>query len=323
MRALRFDRVGDMGALRLADLPAPEPARGEVRVRVVAAGLSPSDVKNVLGRFPYTTLPRTPGRDFAGVVDRGPAQWLGQEVWGTGSELGFTRDGSHAERLTLPADAVSMRPRSLSFAQCAACGIPYVTALLALEGARAAPGTNVLVIGMGAVGKAAVDVARWLGARVVGAARHADQLTHVRERGAAAIALGPPERLRESVTEHFASGADIVFDTTGAWLGPAVAALTTFGRVAVIAAPADGHERTPILALYRTGGSIVGVNSLLYDARASAPMLSRLAAAFDAGALAPPATPLEMPLASGVQAYRTVEQGRSHKIVLTMDLESS
>ena len=85
----------------------------------------------------------------------------------------------------------------------------------------------------------------------------------------------------------------------------------------------DGHERTPILALYRTGGSIVGVNSLLYDARASAPMLSRLAAAFDTGALALPASPLEVPLASGVQAYRTVEQGHSHKIVLTMDLESS
>lgn len=322
MRALRFDRVGDIDALHLAEVPAPGPARGEVRVRVVAAGLNPSDAKNILGRFPYTTLPRTPGRDFAGVVESGPANQVGREVWGTGNELGFTRDGSHAELLTLPADAVAVRPRSLSFAQCAACGVPYTTAVEALERAGATAGARVVIIGMGAVGKAALDIARWRGAVVVAAARRAEHVETVRQRGFPAIVLGEPEGLRAAVSEHFPTGADVVFDTTGAWLGPSVSALTPFGRIAVIAAPAGGHESVPVLALYRKGASIVGINSLLYDARACAPVLSRLAAAFDAGALPPPADPLEVALAAGVEAYRQVNQGRSDKIVLVPGFES-
>ena len=101
MKALQFSATGDLAALHVVDLPTPVPAAGQVLVRIKAAGLNPSDVKNVLGRFPYTTLPRVPGRDFAGVVEQGPAQLLGQEVWGTGKELGFFADGSHAQYLSL------------------------------------------------------------------------------------------------------------------------------------------------------------------------------------------------------------------------------
>ena len=68
MNALQFSATGDLAALRLVDIPTPVPAAGDVLVQIKAAGLNPSDVKNVLGRFPYTTLPRIPGRDFAGVI---------------------------------------------------------------------------------------------------------------------------------------------------------------------------------------------------------------------------------------------------------------
>ena len=318
MKALRFDCVGDLDALRLTDEAPPEAGSGEVRVRVVAGGLNPSDVKNVLGRFAYTTLPRIPGRDFAGVVDEGPADRLGEEVWGTGNELGFTRDGSHAEFLTLPADGVATRPRRLSFAQCAACGVPYTTALDALDRAGANRGARVLIVGMGAVGKAALDIARWQGAFVAGAARRPEQLAYLRDRGVPDIALGAPEALAEAVAEHFAEGADVVFDTTGAWLEPSVAALAHFGRIAVIAAPPDGYARLPVVALYRKGGSVVGINSLLHDSRACAAMLSRLAVAFDAGQLPAPAAPAEVPLTRAVEVYREASEGRrSDKVVFT------
>ena len=66
MKALQFDRTGDLAALSFTEIADPVPAADEVLVEVHAAGLNPSDVKNVLGRFPYTTLPRVPGRDFAG-----------------------------------------------------------------------------------------------------------------------------------------------------------------------------------------------------------------------------------------------------------------
>jgi NADPH:quinone reductase len=323
MKALRFDRVGDLDALRLAELAEPAASSGEVRVRIVAGGLNPSDVKNVLGRFPYTTLPRTPGRDFAGVIDQGSPDRLGEEVWATGNELGFTRDGSHAELVTLPADGVVPKPRGLSFAQAASCGVPYTTALDAMVRAGVAPGVRVVVIGLGAVGKAALDIARWLGADVAGATRHPGQVEDLRARGLRAIALGTPDELQGAVSDHFASGADVLFDTTGDWLAAAPASLARFGRIAVIAAPLDGHVRLPVLALYRKGGVVIGVNSLLHDTRACAPMLARLAAAFDAGHLPPPAAPSEVPLTAAVHAYGEANAGRSHKVVFTTERGAS
>src|SRR5450432_2203807 len=110
MLALRFDRFGDLDGLRLVETATPEPAPDDVRVRIAAAGLNPSDVRNVLGRFPYTTLPRTPGRDFAGVVESGPQKWIGREVWGTGSELGFSHDGTHAEYVLMPVSGLTLKP---------------------------------------------------------------------------------------------------------------------------------------------------------------------------------------------------------------------
>ncbi len=99
-----------------------------------SAGLNPSDVKNVLGLFPYTTTPRIPGRDFAGIVTVGPGDLIGRAVWGSGRDLGFDRDGSHAEYLTVPVEGVALLlPPALSFAQAASLGVPYTTAWDGLE----------------------------------------------------------------------------------------------------------------------------------------------------------------------------------------------
>ncbi|HUO54191.1 MAG TPA: zinc-binding alcohol dehydrogenase family protein [Rhodoblastus sp.] len=112
----------------LVEAPKPQPAEGEVLVEIMAAGINPSDVENVLGFFPYTTMPRIPGRDFAGIVRAGPADLIGRKVWGAGFGLGFTRDGAHAEFLSLPAAGCALLPEQLDFASAAACGVPYVTA---------------------------------------------------------------------------------------------------------------------------------------------------------------------------------------------------
>ena len=102
MRALRFNSFGPPSKLAIVEVVRPAPRFGEVLVQVQAAGINPSDVKNVAGRFKQTGLPRTPGRDFAGVVVDGPSTVEGVEVWGTGAELGFTRDGTHAEFVRVP-----------------------------------------------------------------------------------------------------------------------------------------------------------------------------------------------------------------------------
>jgi NADPH:quinone reductase-like Zn-dependent oxidoreductase len=96
MRALRFAAFGTPAVLRIEDIAIPEPGEGEVLVRVKGAAINPSDIGNVAGRFKRTTLPRTPGRDFAGVVVKG-TQHEGEEVWGSAPTLGIERDGSHAE----------------------------------------------------------------------------------------------------------------------------------------------------------------------------------------------------------------------------------
>ncbi len=310
MQALQFDRLGSLDALQLIELPRPQPASDEALIEVRAAGLNPSDVKNVLGRFPYTTLPRVPGRDFSGVVVEGPAEWRGRAVWGTGRDLGFFRDGSHAQFLRLPVGALAARPAALSFAQAASCGVPFTTALDALDRAGVGAGTRLLVIGAnGAVGRAAIALARLRGAEVVAAVRRADQAAVFVEGGIVALRLDQGDELMSLLKPHFDGGAEVIFDTTGAWLPAAVDALAPFGRIAVIAAPLDGLVQVPILKLYRRGGSIVGVNSLLYDSTACAAMLTRMAPAFENGQLKAPDDLQCYPLSSGLEAYRATDQG--------------
>jgi NADPH:quinone reductase len=106
MRALKFDQTGSLDDLHMEEVPLPTPAAGEVLVEIKAAVINPSDIKNVQGMMHETTVPRIPGRDFAGMIVKGPDRLLGQSVFGSGGNLGFGRDGSHAEYLTIPASAV-------------------------------------------------------------------------------------------------------------------------------------------------------------------------------------------------------------------------
>lgn len=317
MQALQFHQTGSLDYLQLLDLPVPLVRPGFAVVEVGAAGINPSDVKNVLGRFPYTTVPRVPGRDFAGTVVAGPGEWVGRAVWGSGRDLGFFRDGSHAEYLTLPLNGLTDKPQALSFEQAASCGVPFLTALDALDRAGVGANTRLLVIGAaGSVGQAALQLARLRGARAVAAVRRAQQCQLLAAAGHATLLLDDPAQLASAVKAHFADGADVVFDTTGFWLGPAVAALATLGRIAVIAAPAGGQVDLPLLELYRRGGSIVGINSLLHDSVACAAMLARLAPHFDNGALSAADDLQVWPLERGPEAYALLNQGSVAKIVL-------
>ncbi len=90
-------------------------------------------------------------------------------MWGTGGDLGITRDGAHAEEIVLPASGVSRRPASLTPEQAASAGVPFITAWTCLVDAAALrSGETVIVSGAaGAVGWAAVELAAALGGRVI------------------------------------------------------------------------------------------------------------------------------------------------------------
>ena len=145
-------------------------------IEVKAAAVNPSDVKAATGLMPYAVFPRTPGRDYAGVVIDGPAGWIGREVFGSSGDLGIRRDGTHATHLVVEADAVVEKPKGISWEEAAGIGVPFVTAM---EGLRRAgipkAGETVLVMGVnGKVGQAAVQIATWHGARVIGVVRRSE-----------------------------------------------------------------------------------------------------------------------------------------------------
>ena len=316
MKALRFNTSGNLDKLHLEEQATPSPAEGEVLVRVMAAGLNTSDVSNVLGKHPYTILPRTPGRDFAGVVIEGPAAMVGMEVWGTGREFGFTRDGSHAEFLIAQSAGVALKPKSLSYAQAAACGVPLTTAWTALDRCGVGPGCNLLVLAAGGgVGSMAVSLGRWLGADVTAAARNSAQAAALESRGVPVVILSPDRPVGESVRRHSDKGFDVVLDASGALLSEAIALIAPFGRVAVIVSHGDGNVNVPVRDLYRRAGSIIGVNSLLYGAVECAGILARLGPAFDSGGLMPPAGIDERPLDRGVDTYGELHRGVRRKFV--------
>ena len=143
-------------------------------VEVHSAGVNPSDVKAVLGAMPHAVWPRTPGRDYAGVVVEGPKALLGREVWGSGGELGIRRDGTHAQP---PRDCrrriCGRSPATITLAEAGAVGVPFITAYTGLrEAGSVQRGDVVLVLGAnGKVGQAAIQIATAAGARVFGVER--------------------------------------------------------------------------------------------------------------------------------------------------------
>jgi NADPH:quinone reductase-like Zn-dependent oxidoreductase len=119
----------------------------DVIVEIKAAGVNPSDAKAATGLMPYAVFPRTPGRDFAGVVVDGPSEWLGREVFGSSGDLGIRRDGTHATHLAVETAALVEKPGNISMDEAAGIGVPFVTAI---EGFRRAgmPGAQDTVLVM-------------------------------------------------------------------------------------------------------------------------------------------------------------------------------
>lgn len=181
MRAVVYTERGDSSVLELVERDAAEPGPGEVRVRIVRAGVNPTDWKFRAGGMGALAFPEiVPGQDGAGVVDAvGPdvtGLAVGDRVWTMLAQ--HTRPGGTAqEYVVLPVANVAALPDAASYDVGASLGVPAVTAHRALTTSedgpsRLAPGAlagmTVLVAGgAGAVGNAAIQLARWAGATVI------------------------------------------------------------------------------------------------------------------------------------------------------------
>ena len=149
MKALQYTRFGSPDVLELVDRPIPQATEEDAVVQVEAAAVQPSDIKGVAGAMDGTVLPRTPGRDFSGMVVQGPTWLLGRAVWGTAGDLGFSRGGTHAEYVRFPVAGLGQRPWGLSAEEAAAVPVTFITAWIGLlDGAQVREGETVIVFGV-------------------------------------------------------------------------------------------------------------------------------------------------------------------------------
>ena len=295
-------------------------AANELLIEVKAAAVNPSDVKAATGLMPYAVFPRTPGRDYAGVVIDGPTGWIGREVFGSSGDLGIRRDGTHATHLAIEADAVVEKPAGISWEEAAGIGVPFVTAMEGLRRAGIpAASETVLVMGVnGKVGQAAVQIASWHGARVIGVVRRREPYeghTHLKIDVIDASATDVVARVRE-LTDG--SGADIVFNTVGdPYFQAAHRSLALRGRQILIAA-IDPIVPFNILEFYRGQHTYVGIDTLGLSSIATGAVLRELAPGFVGGHLKPfPIRPGAIyPLEQAKAAFLTVAGSSRNRVIL-------
>jgi NADPH:quinone reductase len=295
-------------------------AENQVLIEVKAAAVNPSDVKAATGLMAYAVFPRTPGRDYAGIVIDGPHGTVGREVFGSSGDLGFRRDGTHATHLAVEADAVVDKPKGISWEEAAGIGVPFVTAI---EGFHRAglpkKHDTVLMMGVnGKVGQAAVQIASWRGARVIGVVRknepyegYTNSPVEVIDASATDVAT----RIRELTG---GKGADIVFNTVGdPYFQAAHKSLALRGRQILIAA-VDRIVQFNILEFYRGQHTYVGIDTLALSSTATGAVLRELGLGFVSGHLKPfPIKPSAIyPLEEAKAAYLAVAGSARDRVIL-------
>lgn len=262
MKAIQCVAWGLPDQLMLVDVPLPEPAAGEVRVRVEAAGVNFPDALIVQKKYQVQPpLPFTPGTEVAGTVDAVGADVRGLRVGDR--VVAFVGTGGFAEYVCTPAAMTLPLPPQVSTEHAAAFTLTYATSHHALfdRGALKA-GETLLVLGAGGgVGLAAVELARIVGARVIAAASSDAKLAAARAHGADEVINYATTELRDAVKSLTAGkGADVIYDPVGGALtDAAVRSLAWRGRLLVVGF-ADGT--IPQIAanwLLIKGASAVGV----------------------------------------------------------------
>ena len=212
MRAFQLNAAG--GTPSLIELPVPEPAKGELCLRIVSCGLNFADLLMIDGRYQERpTPPFTLGMEVAGIVDslgpetQGPAP--GTRVAVFAGHGGLAEYGCFATARCLPI------PDAMSFDHAAAFQIAYGSSHLALtRRARLQPGETLLVTGAaGGVGLTAVEVGKALGARVIAVARGAEKLAVAQAAGADHLIDSDTTDLKAAVKSL--GGADVVYETVG------------------------------------------------------------------------------------------------------------
>jgi len=240
MRAFALDAFGQPGSIH--DVPEPEPAEGQVRVRVAAASLNPFDnavLQGYLKDKMEHRFPLIPAGDFSGTVDavgsgvRGLA--VGDPVFGVTGKM-FLGEGTLAEKTTASSGTVARRPTSINNVDAAALPLAGVSALMCVEAAGPKPKDVVVVVGAsGGIGSYTVQLAKARGAHVIGVT-HTANIDYVK-----------------------GLGADEVIDRTAGDVSETLKSKHRDGVAAIIDTASDAQSLAALSAAVRKGGTVISM----------------------------------------------------------------
>jgi NADPH2:quinone reductase len=324
MRAVIYTGAGGPEVISIGEVPKPEVRPEHIRVRVHAAGLNRADL--IQRRGQYTAPPGwpadIPGLEYAGEVEavRGATRWkVGDRV------MGLMGGGAQAELATVHQDEVLPIPEGLSFAEAAAIPEVFLTAYDALvTRGRLQAGERVLIHAVGSgVGTAAAQIAKHLGATVLGTSRSADKLARATVYG---LDVGIDTR-QGSFRDAVGDPVDVVLDVLG---GPAFAdnlhVLGFRGRLVLLGFLAGGRTTADLGPVLRKRLEVIGTMMRTRGLEERAPLVraftERMLPLFDQriehAAPLRPVLERTYPMAELAEAHRALESNETFgKIVLT------
>jgi NADPH:quinone reductase len=336
MKAIVHTRTGGPDVLQLVDRPVPDPGSGQVRVKIYVSGVNPTDWKSRSGStsagpaFPE----QVPNQDGSGVIDAVgdgvDAGRIGQRVWLW--ETAYQRPGGTAqEYVVLPERQAVPLPDGASFDLGASIGIPAITAHRCLTVADGGPGhlasgalsgrTVLVAGGAGAVGNAAIQLARWAGATVVTTVSSPEKARLATAAGAHHTVNYRAEDAAEAVRSAAPDGADIIVEVSpAANVGLDGAVIAPNGVVAAYATDGGGEVSLPIRTFFVPNARWQFVLVYTMPAAAKERAIADVTTAVAAGALRvgdEAGLPLHhFPLAGTAKAHAAVEEHIVGKVLI-------
>jgi NADPH:quinone reductase len=308
---------------QVGELPAPEPAPGEVRVQVTYSGVNPGDTKKRRGwlgsAMPYPQV--IPHSDGAGVIESvgdgiDPGR-VGRRVWVFGAQS-YRPFGTAAQLTAVPAWQAVDLPDEVSDETGACLGIPGITAHRAVFADGPVTGMTVLVHGvLGGVGALAAQLAHWGGATVIGTVRNHDDLKRVNTATVAhPVALDQPDPV-DAIRDHAPHGVDRIIEV--AFSGNIDLDAAVVKNQAVIAAYATRHDRPdfPFWPMLFDNVTIRLLGSDDFPMQAKQQAAADLTAAASDGALSIAIGPA-LPLERVAEAHDRVDAGARDRVILAI-----
>ena len=255
MRAISITKPGGPETLELVERPLPEPARGEVRIRIHATAVNRADLLQRMGVYPapFDAPPDIPGLEIAGEIEA-----LGPEVqrWKVGDRVfGLVGGGGYAEAVTSHERALARLPEGISFEDAAAIPEAFITAYDAMMQANLRAGEVLLVNGCGSgVGTAAIQLGRAIGCTVVGTARSADKIERCKALG---LDLGVVAE-HAKFADKIPAPAVILELIGGDYFSEDLRCIALRGRIVLVGLLAGGKTETDLGAILRKRVQVTG-----------------------------------------------------------------